>query len=508
MTWLHTWSGLVFVWLLYFVFVTGTLGYFDTEIDLWMTPEVPAQARTELLPNIAVAQARLQEVAPDSERWFIYPRQDRGNPHLSIGWLIKDPPEGESAFRRESLDPISGAPLTEARDTGGGQLLYRMHYLLHYFPARIGYYIVAVATLVMLIGLISGVVAHKKIFKDFFTFRWAKGSRSWLDAHNLLSVTTLPFQIMITYSGLLYTLGLFWMPFVLLGGYGFDMERVRGLQDIIGGDTVEAAEVAAPLLPLDTLAAGVDHEVAFVTVNFPGDRNSRVSFNPPNEGRTDVVGSTFSGVTGEPLVSESRLPLHLPGLKSGLVMLQLHQGNFADTFLRWLYFIAGIMGTAMVATGAIYWVKSRTPRKKGIKVGRGHRFVQRMNVATIVGLLTAIGAYFWANRLLPVSMENRAPWEAHWMFLVWGACFLHAAVRPMEKLWTEQLYALAGVFLLLPLVNALTSTAHLGNTLPVGDWVLAGFDLTALATGVIALIVGLKLRPQAEAVAPIPVMAQ
>ena len=42
MTWLHTWIGLLTSWLLYFVFVTGTLGYFDSEIDLWMKPEVSA----------------------------------------------------------------------------------------------------------------------------------------------------------------------------------------------------------------------------------------------------------------------------------------------------------------------------------------------------------------------------------------------------------------------------------------------------------------------------------
>ncbi|MEM9335787.1 MAG: PepSY-associated TM helix domain-containing protein, partial [Pseudomonadota bacterium] len=39
MTWLHTWTGLLFCWILYFMFVTGTLGYFDTEIDHWMAPE-------------------------------------------------------------------------------------------------------------------------------------------------------------------------------------------------------------------------------------------------------------------------------------------------------------------------------------------------------------------------------------------------------------------------------------------------------------------------------------
>ncbi|MEM7277955.1 MAG: PepSY-associated TM helix domain-containing protein, partial [Pseudomonadota bacterium] len=35
MTWLHTWFGIVVCWLLYFMFITGTTGYFDEEIDAW-----------------------------------------------------------------------------------------------------------------------------------------------------------------------------------------------------------------------------------------------------------------------------------------------------------------------------------------------------------------------------------------------------------------------------------------------------------------------------------------
>ncbi len=41
MAWLHTWVGLLVSWLLYFIFLTGTLGYFDSEIDQWMSPETP-----------------------------------------------------------------------------------------------------------------------------------------------------------------------------------------------------------------------------------------------------------------------------------------------------------------------------------------------------------------------------------------------------------------------------------------------------------------------------------
>ena len=49
----------------------------------------------------------------------------------------------------------------------------------------------------------GGVVVHRRLFKDFFTFRpRAKGPRSALDLHNLSGVLALPFHALIAFSGL------------------------------------------------------------------------------------------------------------------------------------------------------------------------------------------------------------------------------------------------------------------------------------------------------------------
>ncbi|MEM8941772.1 MAG: PepSY-associated TM helix domain-containing protein [Pseudomonadota bacterium] len=511
MTWLHTWSGLSLCWLLYFMFVTGTLGYFDSEIDLWMTPEVPSQfgkgSDSTTLANITLAQSKLEEVAPDAQRWFISPEAARETPRLTIGWL---PKAGEDStqpqFQNRILDPATGEFAT-ARETGGGQLLYRMHYLLHYLPGRMGYWIATFATMLMFIGLISGVIAHKKIFKDFFTFRWARGQRSWLDAHNLLSVSTLPFQLMITYSGLVFTLGLFWMPFVVLGGYGFDMQRVAGLQDVLRGPVVERAEAPGTLLPLAELTQTAietwdDKSLRILIVESPGDENATVTVQGAGVGRNRPT-ARYMGVSGE-LVDESR-EISLPNgaLHFALASVDLHEGIFAGPFLRWLYFLAGTMGAAMVATGAIYWVESRRKKDVSATYSRGHRFVRKMNVATIAGLLVAIGVYFWANRLLPIDLEGREQWEVHCMFLALLGCFAHASLRSHEQAWIEQLHLLAATFVLLPVVNGLTTDMGLVHTIGRGDWTIAGFDLTALATGALAFAAARHLAHKGEEQRPI-----
>ena len=181
MSWLHTWTGLLVGWVLYFVFLTGTFGYVAPEIDRWMRPEQRATFEPEAAARLlAFAEHRLRDRAPDAEYWQIAFPESRGNPEFSAA--------------------------SKVRDTGGGVTLYVMHYALHYMPRKWAYYVVGICTMFMLVAMLTGIVAHKKIFKDFFTFRAGKGHRSWLDAHNLLGVTTLPFHLMITWSGLLFFL--------------------------------------------------------------------------------------------------------------------------------------------------------------------------------------------------------------------------------------------------------------------------------------------------------------
>lgn len=74
----------------------------------------------------------------------------------------------------------------------------------------------------------------------------------------------------------------------------------------------------------------------------------------------------------------------------------------------------------MVATGLILWtVKRRVKHVNADAPGFGFRLVECLNIGTIVGLPVGIATYFWANRLLPVEMAERATWEMHGLFIAW-----------------------------------------------------------------------------------------
>ena len=118
---------------------------------------------------------------------------------------------------RVKLDPQTGQAVT-ARETRGGDFFYRFHFELEIgFPW--GRWLASIAGMFMLVAIISGVITHKKIFADFFTFRPKKGGqRAWMDGHNALSVLGLPFHLMITFSGLVLFMGML-MPAGILAVY-------------------------------------------------------------------------------------------------------------------------------------------------------------------------------------------------------------------------------------------------------------------------------------------------
>ena len=359
MGWLHTWSGLLVGWVLFFVFLTGTTGYFDAEIDRWMQPERPLRQETVSVEDTASRGiAYLMQTAPRAERWFIsFP--DKRESDLYLFW--QNPSEEEGTDGSVTLDPATGVPVVH-RDTGGGQLLYRMHWLLHYLPRIAGEWVVVICTLFMLVAIISGVITHKRIFRDFFTFRPRKGRRSWLDAHNLLSVAALPFHMMITYSGLIFSGHLYMAP-VIAATYGIG-GKAAFYDELFGRDqTPERAGQPAALIPIAPLLKQAQ-PVRSINIYNPGDANSRIILyggaDTPTRSTTEL---TFDGTNGDLL---NRVGPRSAPVVTQQTLFGLHEGLFAGPLLRWLYFLSGLTGTAMIGAGLILWTVKR--RARGVRV--------------------------------------------------------------------------------------------------------------------------------------------
>lgn len=139
---------------------------------------------------------------PNVTQWIMHLPDDR-DPAVNILWRDT----GNGRFETLRMNPQTGEAI-DARQTMGGDFFYRFHFELRTAQkgrwTLEGRWVVGVATMLMFVALISGVITHRRIFKDFFTFRPTKGGqRAWLDAHNVSGVLVLPFYLMITFSGLM-----------------------------------------------------------------------------------------------------------------------------------------------------------------------------------------------------------------------------------------------------------------------------------------------------------------
>lgn len=503
LSWMHTWSGLLFGWVLFAIFLTGTIAVFDKEIDGWMRPEIP---RHDLDQTQAAQRALdyLQANHPGASAWNIGLPGER-SPGLSVS-------AGEQ--RRGggmALDPTTGDKL-DVRETAGGSFFFRFHFTLN-LPRNIGIWVVGLAAMAMLAALVSGIVIHKKFFKEFFTFRPAKGQRSWLDAHNATAVLVLPFHLMISYSSLVIFMYMV-MPAPIIASY--DNEQAYFSEVFGGRQNVAASGEKVALQPLPelyqrVLAQAPDANIIWLDVQRPGDRNAQVLFIPDGHERIAVqrnAGWRFNGADGS--LEWSARPQSVASTISG-GFYGLHMASFAGPLLRWLYFFFGLAGTAVIGTGLVMWLGKRQLKhaKSGVQPFE-LRLVEVLNIASMSGLVLGVAAFFWANRLLPVGLDGRAQWEVNAFFGVWLLSLLHAVVRPGRRAWGEQLALAALAWAALPVLNALTTGLGLNQSIPAGDWAMAGFDLTALGCGVLfAWTAGKMLRAPVQAAkrAPKPAKA-
>ena len=458
MTWLHTWCGLLLAWLLYAIFITGTASYYRPEITQWMQPELrPHVAAPAVLMERALGEIRRQ--APDATTIYVRFPNDR-DPGLQLNWQT---PDGQ---RHAKVVDAETARL-EARDSRGGEFFYRFHFQLQ-LPYPWGRFIACFAAVFMLVALVTGIVAHRQFFKDFFTFRPSKpGTRSWLDVHNLTGVLALPFYFMIAYSAQVIFVEMF-MPW---GKWATEPPAL--IAEATASQTAPPAPSAAPTPPSDIPPLPIAALVESYTARYGtlplgtlyatglGTERGVASFRPwaDQEIAYDSRNTlNLHAVTGAPLT-----PPPNPGLFVRIhdVFYGLHMVRFAGPALRALFFLLGVMGSLLCATGLVMWTVKRRKRQEALRTegrtGFGHWLVERLNIAVLIGFPLALSTIFWANRLLPFDLPQRGDLEVDIVFIVWGLTLIHAMVRPVMRAWREQLWTAAALFALLPFLDVVTT---------------------------------------------------
>ena len=539
MVWLHTWFGLVLGFVLMVVFFFGALSVFDREIDRWAIPAtrfapqpMPSFDKV-LLPVFNTMQPSPESIArarsrvngpmatsfPVATRWGAYTTHRDPVLGLFAGYELpnaKDPED--KVFGNRTIDPRNGTSLPDDRLKIGSQFFYPLHYSLHLRWKNIGYWVVGFASLMMLVALVTGVVMHRKIFREFFTFRPKKATqRSTLDLHNMTGVLALPFHFFFAFTGLvIFAYIYFPVTHTQLNPLHELHEKIEARETGLPHDR---AGVAAPLASVDAMVAeaqrrwaakGMAGEVGFLAVQHVGDANAYVSVYRAGTDRIALVGDGihFKGSSGA-LLREDPPRTAVDSINTFLT--GLHLQHFRHWLLRWLYVLGGLMGCVCIATGFIFFVEKR--KKQHAKQGsQGSRVVDALAVTTITGMLVAALGMLIANRLLPdvlpAGWPARGDLERYAFWASWVLAMAHAFARSapvaqgrMNPAWREQCWAVAAMAVLAVLLNWVTTGDHLIKTLGDLYWPVAGVDLFLLVSALLAVRVARRLGRRIEGAA-------
>lgn len=541
MAWLHTWFGLVLGFVLMAAFFFGALSVFDREIDRWAIPSTRFQpqpmpsyekilrpAFERMQPLRATVDAMRPRVnGPMPERfdtvvsWSAYTTHRDPVLQLFAGYEVPNAKDPEEAIWAEAtIDPRDGTPLPNDRLKVGSGFFYPMHYGLTLDWKNLGIWIVGFSALMMLVALVTGVVMHRRIFREFFTFRPGKGGlRSVLDLHNLTGVVALPFHFFFAFTGLLIFAATYYFP---LGH-----TQLHDLHDLHA--EVEARETGLPhqragipagLANVDAMVAEAQRrwrandkagEVGFLVLQHVGDANGYVSVYRAGTDRIALVGDGihFKASTGQ-LIREDPAPTATGRVAEFLT--GLHLQHFRHWLLRGMYVLGGLLGAACIATGFLFFVEKRK-RQHARQGQQGARVVDALAVTTVTGMVLAALGILVANRLLPEDLPARGDWERYAFWVTWLLALLHAAWRsaPVARgqanpAWREQCVAIAVLAPMAAVLNWITTGDHLLRTVGEGYWPVAGVDLALLVSGAVAALTVRALKRRALA-GPVPSIA-
>ncbi|HEY4529289.1 MAG TPA: PepSY-associated TM helix domain-containing protein [Luteimonas sp.] len=528
MAWLHTWFGLVLGFVLMAAFFFGALSVFDREFDRWAIPATRFEPQpipsfeAVLRPafeRMQPARSAIEAMRPQVEGampghfdtiayWSAYTTHRDPVVALFAGFEVPNAKHaGEQIHAEATIDPRDGRLLPDDRLKLGSGFFYPMHYGLTLDWKDLGIFIVGFSALVMLAALVSGVVMHRKLFREFFTVRPDRQRlRGVLDLHNLTGVVALPFHFFFALTGLLIFAATYYFPVghtqlhALHDRSAAEEASRTGLPHLRAGIPAELADVDAMVADARARwqAAGKAGDVGFLLLMHPGDANGYVSVYRAGTDRIALVGDGIHyRASSGAFIREDPAPGAVARVAEFLT--GLHLQHFRHWLLRWLYVFGGLAGAVCIATGFVFFVEKRK-RQHAARGLQGARVVDTLAVAAVTGMVLATLGILVANRALPADLPARGDWEQRAFWATWVLALLHAAWRsgPVARglpnpAWREQAWGIAALAALAALLNWVTTGDHLLRTLGEGYWPVAGVDLALLAVAALAVLVARRL---------------
>lgn len=353
----HSGLGLAFAALLYLICLTGAAAVFANEFYRWENPGVE---RMESISADAVQaayrNAMMRTEGTVEHVLILMPSEERPWPTLRI--------DAEDGTQTTWIADSAGRITAELHESWT-HFLTRLHINLH-LPQSWGILIVGLSGVALISSLISGLLAHPRIFRDAFHLR-VGGSRRLQEAdlHNRLGVWALPFHVTVSLTGALLGLST-----IIIGAVGFA---------VFQGDTAKVyaiftpphpAEDTRPAPPIDLrpLFASVaerapEGHISHVIVEHPTERGAAAMFDVESSTSRIANSDTYAFDRTGTIYYEQRAAQNNVGQQILGSLGPLHFGWFGGGVVKIAYALLGLGLTYLAAGGVIIWLARR--RDKG-----------------------------------------------------------------------------------------------------------------------------------------------
>jgi len=491
----HTWTGIVSSVVLFIAFYAGALAMFKPEITQWTQAASQLPAGGADIDALAAAFFAEEPRAPGRAYLALPGREDptariyysREGGH----WAAYLDPAGQL---RHVGGAAAGADLRSGRTAGdfvddvhrtGGLPMDQDSSEL----------IIGIVSLVYAVALVSGVVALlPSLVKDLFLLRISHNvRRMWLDAHNVLGISSLPFHIVMALTAAVF--GLHEWIFEAQAKVIYPPGKDPYAAALTDAGPPQAGQAMRELPPSELLARLRQAAPAFepkalnYSIGRDGQKKPEVWVAGADDRhflRDGHVGYAIVDVFSGQVTGTTYLPGHQTAMAATLSsFFGLHFGNYGGLPVRILYVVLGVLGALLFYSGNLLWIEARLKKERpGLPAAaqpRHVRWLAALTVGACLGCVAGLPAGILAARWLadaPTAQAGAAAYAYYAVFCAYlGAAFGLGAARAAAGL----LLAAAALCALVPLSSALSALAAASATayLPAYFYIDSFFAIAA-----------------------------
>ena len=397
----HSWIGIISGILLFIVTFSGIPALFDHEIEYWQYPvfseqqSKPQEKAFDLEQTIQASK----EINFQHKKFFIQPANDINN-HIIFAHFYKDKEPDLRYLNASNYQEFPPSP------SELNHLLTHLHTDLH-LPNPWGRYLVGLSGMAMLLAIIAGIFIHLKWRKEFVMLR---PKRSWrlllTDQHKLLGLWSLPFTLILAFTGtILGLLGLI-SPILALAAFNGDVEKATVA---VLGPRAEITSEYAPVYPLNTLFDQLEIDLPNTSIELIQIDGLQVSASDQQTKLMADVGGIikFSGYHKDKLSSLETVTYNLtsgekihqgsfvgkgPFQRIFAAVTPLHYVLFGNTWLKVFYALSALAACGLILTGNILWLHRR---------GHGMKhWLSKLTLGICGGLVATTSLTFAGSQIL------------------------------------------------------------------------------------------------------------